>query len=351
MHKARQLKEVEKERKGADVSVKDLAKFDPDDFDIHEDAFLNLLARTVGANKEPLRYVVREQNAPAEFADDFERRLYQLPLTGAAFEEDNRKVYHLLKAFLIDTPGWAWIEHYNATEHGRGAFWAWADHYNGQGELSKRTQMAKATLQSLHYKNEWSMSFERYSELLTKVFVSLDKDLDEALSNQQKIEKLLKGINTPDTELTASKAVIMLNYPYDFTRACSYFSQQVSRLHGRAQLENKKYRKRRISEVRTRGGHGQGGCGRYERGGRRSGRGGRGGRGGRDQVVINGIDVSDPTRSFTNDEWSKLARNGGQAFVMQARERMAGRGGRAGGRDGGHDGGRGRGGQRNASET
>jgi len=51
--------------------------------------------------------------------------------------------------------------------------------------------------------------------------------------------------------------------------------------------------------------------------------------------MINGVDVSDPTRAFTNDKWARLEYNGGRSYVLQARERMNGRGGRGGrgGRD------------------
>jgi hypothetical protein len=39
-------------------SVTVLRKFDPDDFDMHEDAFLNLLAQAFGVLKEPLHSIV-----------------------------------------------------------------------------------------------------------------------------------------------------------------------------------------------------------------------------------------------------------------------------------------------------
>ena len=349
MYGAMTSKSVEKERGGSDASVKDLAKFDPDDFDIHEDAFLNLLAQTTGTVKESLRYIVREQVAPAAFIDDREERMYQMSMTGPGFEEDNRAVYRLLKSYLIGTPGWAWIEPMNPRENGRAAFWAWSDHYNGQGELSKRTSLAKSRVESLHYKNEQSMSFEKYTELLTKCFTTLNKDPDERVSARQKVERPLKGIGTPDTELLACKAVISQNYRMDFSGACAYFSQEVARLHGGAQLENRKNRKRRISDVssgrggrsgRARGGgRGRGRSG--ERGGRgRSGRGRAQGRGA--ATVINGIDVTDPTRPFTDTEWEALGYNGGRAYVKQARERISGRGR-------GRDAGRG-GGQRNVGE-
>ena len=130
-----------------------------------------------------------------------EEHMFQLPLVRLRFDEDNHLVFHKLKAFLIDTAGWAWIEPLNASEDGRGAFWAWLDHYNGRGEMSKHMALAKACIDGLHYKNEHSMSFEKYMEFLTKVFTMLEKDEDERLSNCQKVEQLIKGINTGDTKL------------------------------------------------------------------------------------------------------------------------------------------------------
>ena len=91
-------------------------------------------------------------------------------------------------------------------------------------------------------------------------------------------------------------------------------------------------------------------------GGRSSGRGrGRGrhsGRGnsqaGRQKVIMNGINVTDVTRSFTSDEWDKLRSCGGHAYVYQRREYLSGRGGREG-RAGGRGGRGGRGGGHTAN--
>jgi len=162
MEEAGRRKEDRKELKGKDEpQAKDLGIFDPDTFESHEDGFLNLLAQTYGANGESLRYVVRDANPPDEFDTDEQERMFQIALNGEAYETDNRSVYRKLKAFLVDTPGWAWIEPFDATEDGRGAYTAWCDHYNGSSELSKRTALAKAKLNQLFYKNEKSMTFER----------------------------------------------------------------------------------------------------------------------------------------------------------------------------------------------
>ena len=102
---------------------------------------------------------------------------------------------------MIESPGWAWIEWYDATENGCWAFWAWANHYNGEGELSKRVQLAKASLKILHYKNKRSMSFERYQTMLTKYILTIQKSEEDRLSEKQEVDTLLQGFKSPDAEL------------------------------------------------------------------------------------------------------------------------------------------------------
>jgi hypothetical protein len=97
-------------KKGQDtgnVLVTDLGKFNPDDFKMHETAFINLLAQMYGAQGKNLKYIMHDVVIPAEFVDDAEWRMYQLPLTGKAYSTDNKS--------------------------GCRAFLAWTNHYNGQG--------------------------------------------------------------------------------------------------------------------------------------------------------------------------------------------------------------------------
>ena len=169
---------------------------------------------------------------------------------------------------------------------------------------------------------------------MTKCFNTLHKDIDQRYSDRQKVEKLLKAIRCQDAELLAAKSIIDQQYPRDFVGACAYFSQQVARIHGPAQLEYRQSRnkKRGIYAVDSRAGRGGRARGRF---GQRSGRGGRNyqGRGGRAHTTrnsINGIDVTDPNRNFTAQEWEALAPNGGRTIVLQMRECANGRGGRDG---------------------
>ena len=111
---------IEKGRDTGNVSVMDLGKFNPDDFETHETAFINLLAQTYGAQGENLKYIVRDVVIPAEFVDDAERRMYQLPLTGEAYSMDNKSVYRLLKSFLVNTGLSHMIQWRMGAEHSHG---------------------------------------------------------------------------------------------------------------------------------------------------------------------------------------------------------------------------------------
>ena len=106
----------------------------------------------------------------------------------------------------------------------------------------------------------------------------------------------------------------------------------MARVHGPAQLEYRqaKSRKRGIYAVDRQSGRGGRGRGRYGGRGRHGGR-GRQGQGGRGSggTNINGVNISDPNRSFTASEWEALGATG-RTTVMSLRDRNQGRGGRDG---------------------
>ena len=76
-----------------DPQEKDLAKFDPLEFEVHEDAFLNHLAKCKGTLASNLKNICRKRNPPAVFADAEEERMYQFQHTGPRFDQDNRNTF------------------------------------------------------------------------------------------------------------------------------------------------------------------------------------------------------------------------------------------------------------------
>lgn len=105
----------------------------------------------------------------------------------------------------------------------------WTVHYNGDGELKKCTVIAKSKFDQLHYCNEWIMSFERCTEIMTKCFNTLHKDRDQHYSDKQKVENLLKVIKCQDAELLVAEAIINQHqFPCNYVGVCRYFSSQVA---------------------------------------------------------------------------------------------------------------------------
>eukprot|EP00957_Ditylum_brightwellii_P031158 2360969-Ditylum_brightwellii.AAC.1 len=60
------------------------------------------------------------------------------------------------------------------------------------------------------------MSFECYSEQLAWIFQASAKDEEEAPTDRQKVEKLLEGNNTDNTQLLAAKTFISNQYSHNF---------------------------------------------------------------------------------------------------------------------------------------
>ena len=118
MMAAMQSKRIEKYHPSSDVATITLKKFYPDDFMTHEDSFMSMLSQALGISKKcPLRYGFHCAVVIVLFVDDFEEHIFQMPITGPDFDLDNHTVYRKLKAFLVSTAIYAWIERFNKTDN------------------------------------------------------------------------------------------------------------------------------------------------------------------------------------------------------------------------------------------
>ena len=105
MTQAATEKVLRKELANREPSITGLGKFNPDAFDAHEDAFLNLLRQTYGVLKEPLHYIVCPDAVPNEFANTQEECMFQLPLTMDAYQLDNHNNYRIFLSTPLDGDG------------------------------------------------------------------------------------------------------------------------------------------------------------------------------------------------------------------------------------------------------
>jgi hypothetical protein len=120
------------------------------------------------------------------------------------------------------------------------------------------------------------------------------------------------------------KTIIRDRYPNDFAKASTHMAGRITLIFPAAQGQVRN--KRRIASMDLRGR----GDGRSRERGRRT-------------TMMSGVDVSDPRRSFTPNEWNKLQEGNYLASIFEQRThgscgRRRGRGGRYGARDGGRGG-------------
>jgi hypothetical protein len=256
-------------------------------------------------------------------------------LEGPHYEIDCSDVWTKLKAWTLETAGWEWIRDFDVSKDGRGAWKALNEHYNGSGHVSCRGEYAKAKLEKLRWLNEAVFLYDKYSTAMKQCFIDLGdpQNTDESYLQRQQVDKLIKGMKNTHAAVESAKLICLDKHSVDFDQAVNDMSGQVARIFPKS-YESSTKQKRQISGVDTEG-HGRGrgsgrggrGCGRGRYGGREGSRGGRSGRSGSGggTTMMNGVDVANVTRSFSEDNWHKLG-DAGRQYVNAERARNRGSG-------------------------
>jgi hypothetical protein len=297
-------------------------------------SFWNWLSSIKATSNIPLTYVIRKSGidlATYTFADQEERRLYMIGLTGPKYMSDRTKVYQLLKGLMVDTDGWTWMQQFDRAQDGRRAWQALCAHYDGPGETQKRIMQARASISELYYKSEASFSFEKFTTKLREAYAVME-DNEEPVLPQTQVRDMCDRITCDHTAVVTAVVQVRtgtdragIQYKDSFTSAANHISEIISQTFPKIQAKGFN-RRQRVASV---GGNGRG-PGRGRGSGRSPGRGrGRGGRwnGGRGRggsrfhnnyygpgrgsprsgaQLCNGVDISDLTRWYTEEELSRL---------------------------------------------
>jgi hypothetical protein len=193
------------------------------------------------------------------------------------------------------------------------------DHYDGTAEGERRMAVAKADLAKLFYRNETVFSFEKYVTKLLTIFNILEK-YKFPVYEKDKVDYLLNKIQCPDKDFQMTVNICRSSHNDNFVQASTYLQTEVARIFPAAQPSSGRYGRNRFIKASGRG-DGRGGRGRYGgRGGR--GRGGRSyGRGHGRPNRENGVDISDPTRWYDDEELSALS-SATRNYVLQHPDRQ-----------------------------
>jgi hypothetical protein len=82
--------------------------------------------------------------------------------------------------------------------------------YDGPGETAKRLAKAEAELQTIHYRNEQSMTFESYVNKLNEIYFIFVESL-QPLTAEQKVWIHFEKITTSNTKLETAMTVIKMD--------------------------------------------------------------------------------------------------------------------------------------------
>ena len=142
----------------------------------------------------------------ADATTEYEQLMYQLPLNGIAFDQDNEAVFSMIQLAVVHTPAETWIYDHVAGRDGRGAMRALRDHYEGEAELDVRATKAQQTLNTLVYTNKKTLAFEVMITKLNKAYNALKRQAQE-FTNKTKVEQLAARIKNPTHNVSITVAV------------------------------------------------------------------------------------------------------------------------------------------------
>jgi hypothetical protein len=241
------------------------------------------LLKTLGMAKVPLAYVVRATEVVPPSAGDpsndydtiQEKKVARMPHTHIAFREDNIKVWEIIRDSLHATEAFNWIKRSERRRDGRSAYLALTTHYLGASKNETLRNQADNRLMKTFFQGEKNkFDWSRFVSVHKRCHNDLEAT-GPALSEDDKVRRLLNGIHTPKLEMAILFVRSSPQLLSNFDAAVDSITTVVENTR-----ESSKRPFHQISGLES-GQHAHaGGCGRGGRG-HRGGRGGRGGHGGR----------------------------------------------------------------------
>jgi hypothetical protein len=178
----------------------------------------NYLSTILGQDGVPLSYVIRENEDPdyeGEDDDDYDFEQLSIkcaPLSGLIYKTDARKVHQLIHGFVQGEAAETWIKPRERRQDGRTDFKALQAHYGGEGSKSVRIKEADILRNTLQYKSERAMSFEKFLTNMQAMFTGFN-DNGEFMDEPQKIRLLFQKVQSP--ALTQVKNALQVQYDLD----------------------------------------------------------------------------------------------------------------------------------------
>jgi len=163
-------------------------------------AITETLSRTIGSNRLPLTYILRDaerNDFDAPYSSRKERLHDCIRFSGQAYRRDREIVFSLLLQKTKDSEGFSIVEEYQTTRDGRSAYKALLGHFEDGTYRDRMSQEGTFTLRNTVYAGvRKNFTFGRYYQLHSEAHVQLS-EAGLPMTADQKINDFITGITCP----------------------------------------------------------------------------------------------------------------------------------------------------------
>ena len=256
------------------ISVSKPEKFAYKDWIEWEQSVYTYFESVPNSNNIPLVYVIRKDlNGVAPPSGRKEEIIYHASRNGYLFSQDNKKVGDIIRELCLGTEAEAWLNNHKG---GKECMDALRLHYDGPDEAERRMTGAKAKLERLFYKAEATFPFEKYVTNLIEIF-NICERYGMPVYESDKLKYLFDKCQNNHHDFR-QEVNIARSTCKSFSDGVTYLKTVVARLFPEGQRIGS--RKRNINKIQT------------EKG--------------KVKKSYNGVDTSDLTRWYSDEEMAKL---------------------------------------------
>jgi hypothetical protein len=172
------------------------------------------LSGIIGIAGIPLTYVIRaneEGDYVSEFDNFVDQQVARAPLFGANFQADARMVHNHILSFIGGNNAEHWVKDIKRLNNGRRDILALRMHYSGAGNVQHQVSRADKMRDSLHYKSERMLSFEKFLVRCQEMF-NIYEDQGEPMNERQKVQFLIGKNKIQSPPLQHCVAALMVEY-------------------------------------------------------------------------------------------------------------------------------------------
>ena len=142
------------------------------------------------------------------------------------FTSDFSKVLNILKGPTIGTDDETWIK---GLKYGRNSMQDIQAHYDGAPEGAHYTQISTADLKKTFYKNETTLTLEKYATKLMGIFNVIEKYWVQ-LYGEQNVGHILDHTTSQNTELNIELKICKSSHSSTLSKVCTQLYTVIVRL-------------------------------------------------------------------------------------------------------------------------